>query len=52
MLLRPQGLFGTRELWDMPLFRRLPWKKLGVDTASEGGSPVEAKDDVEPEEGP
>jgi branched-chain amino acid transport system permease protein len=24
MLLRPQGIFGTRELWDLPLFRRLP----------------------------
>jgi branched-chain amino acid transport system permease protein len=52
MLLRPQGLFGTRELWDLPLFRKLPWKKLGVDTSGEGASPVEAHDDVEPEEGP
>ncbi len=52
MLLRPQGLFGTKELWDLPLFRRLPWKKMGVDTAGEGASPVEARDDVEPEEGP
>jgi branched-chain amino acid transport system permease protein len=52
MLTRPQGLFGTHELWDLPLFRRLPWKKLGVDTAGEGGSPVESHDDVEPEEGP
>jgi branched-chain amino acid transport system permease protein len=23
MLLRPQGLFGSRELWDLPIFRRL-----------------------------
>ncbi len=23
MLARPQGLFGTRELWDLPIFRRL-----------------------------
>jgi branched-chain amino acid transport system permease protein len=23
MLFRPQGLFGTRELWDLPFFRRL-----------------------------
>jgi branched-chain amino acid transport system permease protein len=52
MLLRPQGLFGTHELWDLPLFRKLPWKKMGVDTAGEGASPVEARDDVEPEEGP
>jgi branched-chain amino acid transport system permease protein len=25
MLLRPQGIFGTRELWDLPALRRLPW---------------------------
>jgi branched-chain amino acid transport system permease protein len=25
MLARPQGLFGSRELWDMPLLRRLPF---------------------------
>jgi branched-chain amino acid transport system permease protein len=24
MLLRPQGVFGTRELWDLPFFRRKP----------------------------
>ena len=29
MLLRPQGLFGTRELWDLPAMRRL----LGVRRA-------------------
>ncbi len=52
MLLRPQGLFGTKELWDLPLFRKLPWKRLGVDTSGEGASPVEGRDDVEPEEGP
>jgi branched-chain amino acid transport system permease protein len=52
MLTRPQGLFGTRELWDLAPFRRVPWKKLGVNTAGEVGSPVEAHDDVEPEEGP
>jgi branched-chain amino acid transport system permease protein len=47
MLLRPQGLFGTRELWDLPLFRRLPWKKLGVAGAGgiEGASPTEVRDD-------
>jgi hypothetical protein len=22
MLLRPQGIFGTHELWDLPIFRR------------------------------
>jgi len=30
MLARPQGLFGTRELWDMPLFRKLPWTRRGA----------------------
>jgi hypothetical protein len=50
MLTRPQGLFGTHELWDLPLFRRLPWKRLGVDTAPEGTSPTEVRDDSEPEE--
>jgi branched-chain amino acid transport system permease protein len=24
MLARPQGILGTREIWDLPLFRRLP----------------------------
>jgi len=27
MLARPQGLFGTRELWDLPLWKKLPWSK-------------------------
>jgi branched-chain amino acid transport system permease protein len=45
MLLRPQGLFGTRELWDLPLFRRLPWRKLGVTPGVEGASPTEVRDD-------
>ena len=27
MLARPQGLFGTRELWDLPFFRNPPWKR-------------------------
>ena len=39
MLARPQGLFGTRELWDLPLFRRLaPARRLAA--ASEGASPT------------
>jgi len=31
MLARPQGLFGTREIWDLPLFRRLAlgWARRG-----------------------
>ncbi len=47
MLLRPQGLLGTRELWDLPLFRKLPWKKLGASGAGgvEGASPTEVRDD-------
>jgi branched-chain amino acid transport system permease protein len=35
MLARPQGLFGTRELWDLPLWRRLPW---GRKPAAPGGA--------------
>jgi len=27
MLARPQGLFGTRELWNLPLWKKLPWNK-------------------------
>jgi branched-chain amino acid transport system permease protein len=27
MLARPQGLFGTRELWDLKVLRRLPWPR-------------------------
>ncbi|HET6411104.1 MAG TPA: branched-chain amino acid ABC transporter permease [Anaeromyxobacter sp.] len=44
MLLRPQGLFGTREIWDLSLFRRFPWKKLGVATTPgpAGVAPTEA----------
>ena len=46
MLVRPQGLFGTRELWDLPLFRRVPWRRLGVKAAATGGtSPTEVRDD-------
>jgi hypothetical protein len=29
MLARPQGLFGTRELWDLPLWKKLPWARPG-----------------------
>jgi branched-chain amino acid transport system permease protein len=44
MLLRPQGLFGTRELWDLPLFRRLP-RARRLAATSEGASPVEVRDE-------
>jgi len=37
MLLRPQGIFGTRELWDLPLFRRLP--RARPLAATPGGAP-------------
>jgi branched-chain amino acid transport system permease protein len=29
MLIRPQGLFGTREIWDV-LPRWLPWRRKGM----------------------
>jgi len=44
MLLRPQGLFGTRELWDLPLFRRLTRNRLAA-AGPAGASPVEVRDD-------
>jgi branched-chain amino acid transport system permease protein len=44
MLSRPQGLFGTRELWDLPLFRRLPRpRRLAPEAA--GAAPTEVRDD-------
>ncbi len=42
MLARPQGIFGTRELWDLPLFRRLRARPL---PAVAGAAPTEARDD-------
>ncbi|HEX9241299.1 MAG TPA: branched-chain amino acid ABC transporter permease [Anaeromyxobacter sp.] len=44
MLLRPQGLLGTRELWDLPFFRRLP-RLRPVAPASGGASPTEVRDE-------
>jgi branched-chain amino acid transport system permease protein len=43
MLTRPQGLFGTRELWDLPLFRRLA--RRPALAGPEGASPTEVRDD-------
>ncbi len=43
MLARPQGLFGTREIWDLPLLRRL--RPRSAAAASEGASPTEVRDD-------
>jgi branched-chain amino acid transport system permease protein len=45
MLLRPQGIFGTHELWDLQLFRRRAAKKAvpgvtgGSGAAGAGGTP-------------
>jgi len=44
MLLRPQGLFGTRELWDLPIFRKLA-RKPALAASGAGVSPTEARDD-------
>jgi branched-chain amino acid transport system permease protein len=46
MIARPQGLFGTREIFDLPLFNRLPRPKpFGDVPAPEGASPTEVRDD-------
>jgi branched-chain amino acid transport system permease protein len=42
MLARPQGLFGTRELWDLPLFRRRA-RGPALAGASEGAPPTVAR---------
>jgi branched-chain amino acid transport system permease protein len=44
MLLRPQGIFGTREIWDLAPFRRLPRPR--PRDAARGASPAEIRDDV------
>ena len=44
MLTRPQGLFGTRELWDLPIFRKLA-RKPALAASGAGVSPTEARDD-------
>jgi branched-chain amino acid transport system permease protein len=36
MLLRPQGLFGTREAWDLPIFRRLLRRRPAPAVAGAG----------------
>jgi branched-chain amino acid transport system permease protein len=50
MLARPQGLFGTRELWDLPGLRRLRPGRLA--TARAGAAPTEVRDDRGPGGGP
>jgi branched-chain amino acid transport system permease protein len=44
MLLRPQGIFGTRELWNLPLFKRLFGPRL-APAGPAGASPTEVRDD-------
>ncbi|WP_242393745.1 branched-chain amino acid ABC transporter permease [Anaeromyxobacter oryzisoli] len=45
MLLRPQGIFGTRELWNLALFRRLFRSPRLAAAATSGASPTEIRDD-------
>jgi len=44
MILRPQGIFGTHELWDLPFFRRFSRGRLATAGPS-GASPTEVRDD-------
>ncbi len=39
MLLRPQGIFGTHELWDLPFFKRRGARKDAGGAARAGGAP-------------
>jgi branched-chain amino acid transport system permease protein len=39
MLLRPQGIFGTHELWDLPLFKRRAPRPDAAGKAGPGGAP-------------
>jgi branched-chain amino acid transport system permease protein len=47
MLTRPQGIFGHREIWDLPFFRRLLGGRLVPATASgpAPASPTRVRDD-------
>jgi branched-chain amino acid transport system permease protein len=38
MLARPQGLFGTRELWDLPLFKRFARRTPTAGGSTEGAA--------------
>jgi branched-chain amino acid transport system permease protein len=44
MLLRPQGIFGTRELWDLPFFKRLQ-RLRAFPPATGGASPTAVRDE-------
>jgi branched-chain amino acid transport system permease protein len=37
MLARPQGIFGTHELWDLPLFKRRAPRKPAAEPGAAGG---------------
>jgi branched-chain amino acid transport system permease protein len=39
MLLRPQGIFGTHELWDLPLLRRRARRTGAAGASGAGGAP-------------
>ncbi len=44
MLLRPQGILGTRELWDLRFFRRVPRPRPLAATPG-GASPTDVRDE-------
>ena len=44
MLLRPQGILGTRELWDLRFFRRVP-RPRPLEVTPGGASPTEVRDE-------
>jgi branched-chain amino acid transport system permease protein len=44
MLLRPQGILGTRELWDVRFFRRVPRPRPLAATPG-GASPTDVRDE-------
>jgi hypothetical protein len=44
MLTRPQGIFGHREIWDLPFVKRL----LGRRPAATPASPTQVRDDSTP----
>ena len=39
MIVRPQGLFGVRELWDLKIFKRLGGRSGGSPGEGAGGAP-------------
>ena len=45
--LRSIGLFGTRELWDLPLLRRLPWMRTRAAAAPAGAPPTEVRGETQ-----